>query len=137
VRYAETRGIANVRAEAFENVPGHGALAQVDGRQVAVGSPKLMQREGIDLGALEGRRRGLASSGKTAVIAAIDGHAAALIGIADAVRATSRAAVAALSETGVEVVMLTGDNEATARRIAGELGVGTVIAEVLPGDKAS
>jgi len=137
VRYAETRGIADVRAEAFENVPGHGALAKVDGRQVAVGSPKLMQREGIDLGALEGRRRGLASGGKTAVIAAIDGHAAALIGIADAVRPTSRAAVAALTETGIEVVMLTGDNEATARRIAVELGVGTVIAEVLPGDKAS
>jgi P-type Cu2+ transporter len=71
------------------------------------------------------------------VVAAVDGRAAGLIGIADAVRPTSRAAVAALAESGVEVVMLTGDNEATARRIAGELGVRTVIAEVLPGDKAS
>jgi P-type Cu2+ transporter len=89
------------------------------------------------MGSLEGRRQELASDGKTAVVAAVDGRAAGLIGIADAVRPTSRAAVAALAESGVEVVMLTGDNEATARRIAGELGVRTVIAEVLPGDKAS
>ncbi len=68
---------------------------------------------------------------------AVDGRAAALIGIADAPRPTSAAAVSALTEAGVEVVMLTGDNEATAERIAAQLGVGTVIAEVLPGDKAS
>jgi P-type Cu2+ transporter len=89
------------------------------------------------MGALEGRRQELASGGKTAVVAAVDGQAAGLIGVADAVRPTSRGAVTALTESGVEVVMLTGDNEATARRIAGELGVHTVIAEVLPGDKAS
>ena len=136
VRYAEAKGVPAVRAEGFENVPGHGALAKVDGRQVAVGNLRLMEREGVDMGALEERRRELASGGKTAVIAAVEGRAAALIGIADAVRPTSRAAVAALAEAGVEVVMLTGDNEATARRIAGELGVGTVLAEVLPGDKA-
>ena len=136
VRYADASGVADVRAEAFENVPGHGAVAKVEGRQVAVGNLKLMEREGIALGALEERRQELASGGKTAVIAAVDGAAAALIGIADAVRPSSRAAVAALAEAGVEVVMLTGDNEATARRIAGELGVGIVIAEVLPGDKA-
>jgi P-type Cu2+ transporter len=136
VRYADTNGIPNVRAEAFENVPGHGALAKIDGRQVAVGNRRLMEREGVDMGSLEVRRQELASGGKTAVVAAVDGRAAGLIGIADAVRPTSRAAVAALAESGVEVVMLTGDNEATARRIAGELGVRTVIAEVLPGDKA-
>jgi P-type Cu2+ transporter len=137
VRYADTHGIPNVQAEAFENVPGHGALAKVDGRQVAVGNHRLMEREGVHMGALEGRRQELASGGKTAVVAAVDGQAAGLIGVADAVRPTSRGAVTALTESGVEVVMLTGDNEATARRIAGELGVHTVIAEVLPGDKAS
>jgi Cu2+-exporting ATPase len=135
VRHADANGVPNVRAEGFENVPGHGALAKVDGHQVAVGNLRLMEREGIDMGALEERRRELAAGGKTAVVAAVDGRAAALIGIADAVRPTSRGAVSALAE-GVEVVMLTGDNEATARRIAGELSVGTVIAEVLPGDKA-
>ena len=137
VHYADASGIPKVQAEAFENVPGHGALAKVDGRQVAVGNRRLMEREGVDMGSLERRRQELASVGKTTVVAAVDGRAAGLIGIADAVRPTSRAAVATLMELGVEVVMLTGDNEATARRIAGELGVPTVIAEVLPGDKAS
>ena len=136
VRHADTVGIPRESAEAFENVPGHGALAKVGGRQVAVGNLRLMEREGIDLGALETRRRELAAGGRTAVVAAVDGRAAGLIGIADAPRPTSRAAVAALKDVGIEVVMLTGDNEATARRIAGELGVETVIAEVLPGDKA-
>ncbi|MBI3647584.1 MAG: cadmium-translocating P-type ATPase [Actinobacteria bacterium] len=136
VAYADAHGVPNVRAEAFENVPGHGAMARVDGRKVAVGNLRLMEREGIDMAVLEARRQQLAAGGQTAVIAAVDGRAAGLIGIADAPRPTSRAAIAALKDAGVEVVMLTGDNEATARRIGSELGVDTVIAEVLPGDKA-
>ena len=71
------------------------------------------------------------------MLAALDGRAVAVIGIADAVRPSSAAAVEALHDLGVEVVMLTGDNEATARRIAGQLGIDTVIAEVLPGDKSA
>ena len=137
VRYADANGSSGVPAEAFENVPGHGAFAKVEGRQVAVGNRRLMEREGVDMGSLDGRRQELASVGKTAVVVAVDGRAAGLIGIADAVRPTSRAAVVGLEESGVEVVILTGDNEETARRIARELGVRTVIAEVLPGDKAS
>ncbi len=125
------------RAEGFENVPGEGALATVDGRRVAVGNTRLMEREGVDLGSMEGRRRELADGGRTAVIVAIDGRVAGLIAIADAPRPTAAAAVSALKSAGIEVVMLTGDNEATARRIAGILGVDRVIAEVLPGDKAS
>ena len=125
------------RAEAFENVPGKGAVATVDGHKVAVGNSPLMQREGIDLGSLEDRRRELADGGRTAVIVAVDGRVTGLIAIADAPRPTAAAAVAALRSAGVEVVMLTGDNEATARRIAGILGVDRVIAEVLPGDKAA
>jgi P-type Cu2+ transporter len=136
VRHADERGVPAARAEGFENVPGHGATAKVDGRLVAVGNRKLMKREGVDLGAFEDRRRALASGGQTAVIASVDGRAAALIGIADALRPTSRTSVAALAESGVDVVMLTGDNEATARRIADEIGVRTVMAEVLPRDKA-
>lgn len=124
------------RAEGFENVPGHGAVAVVDGHRVAVGNLRLMDREGVQLGPLAQRREELASTGRTVVSVAIDGVAAAIIGIADAPRETSKAAVAALTDAGVEVVMLTGDNQATAERIARELGVQTVIAEVLPGDKA-
>lgn len=137
VTQADGLGVPVARAEGFENVPGHGALARVDGRSVAVGNARLMDREGIDLGTLAGRREEMASAGRTVVCVAVDGRAVALIGIADAPRPTSAAAVTALREAGVEVVMLTGDNEATARRIAGQLGVRTVIAEVLPGEKAS
>ncbi len=137
VRRAEAAKIATAVAEAFENVPGHGAVASVDGRRVAVGNRRLMDRQGVELGPLAARREELAAGGRTAVIVAVDGHAAGLVGIADAPRETAAAAVAALREAGVEVVMLTGDNQATAERIAQQLGVRTVIAEVLPGDKAS
>jgi len=137
VRHAERRDLNTLRATGFENVPGHGALAQVDGHRVAVGNRRLMQREHVDLGPLAARRDELAASGRTAVIAAVNGRAAAIIGIADAARETSAAAIAALHDAGVEVVMLTGDNQATARRIADQLGIDTVIAEVLPADKAA
>ena len=137
VTRADGLGIPVTRAERFENIPGHGGLAQVDGRNVAVGNARLMDRVGIDLGTLAGRREEMASAGRTVVCVAVDGRAAALVGIADAPRPTSAAAVEALREAGIEVVMLTGDNEATALRIAGQLGVATVIADVLPGEKAS
>jgi P-type Cu2+ transporter len=137
VKHADGLAVPAVRAEEFESVPGHGALARVEGRAVAVGNTRLMDREGIDLGDLARRREEMASAGRTVVWAAVDGRAAALIGIADAPRPTSAAAVAALRQAGVEVVMLTGDNQATAQRIADQLGVPTVLADVLPGDKAS
>jgi P-type Cu2+ transporter len=137
VRHADAAGVPEVAAEAFGNVPGHGAVASADGRRVAVGNRRLMDREGVQLGPLAARREELAAGGRTAVIVAVDGRAAGLVGIADAPRETSAAAVAALHEAGVEVVMLTGDNRATAERIAGALGIDTVIAEVLPGDKAA
>ena len=137
VRHAEESGAPSVPASDFENVPGHGALATVDGHRVAVGNHRLMDDEGVDLGGLAAPRDELAAGGRTAVMVAVDRRAAAVIAIADAPRPTSAAAIAALHDTGVEVVMLTGDNEATAQRIAGELGIDTVIADVLPGDKAA
>ncbi len=137
VERADRDQIAAIAAEEFENVPGHGALAKVDGRQIAVGNARLMEREGVQLGALAERRDALAADGHTVVLVAVDGKAAAVIAIADAVRPSSAAAVAALHEAGVQVVMLTGDNEATARRIGQQLGIDTVLAEVLPGDKAA
>ncbi|MGC5041157.1 heavy metal translocating P-type ATPase [Streptomyces sp. DT190] len=137
VRYAEAHGVDALRAERFENVPGHGAIAGADGHRVVVGNRRLAEREEIDLGELDQRRKELATTGRTVVIAAVDGRAAGLIGIADAPRETSPQAVAELHALGVEVVMLTGDNQATADRIAEQLGIDTVIAEVLPGDKAA
>jgi len=137
VHRAESVGAPKLGVTGFQSVPGHGAIATVDGRRVVVGNTKLMTREQISLGGLAATRDTLADGGRTAVIAAVDDRAAAVIGIADAARPTSAAAVAALHDSGVRVVMLTGDNEATARRIADQLGIDTVIAEVLPGDKAS
>lgn len=137
VRYAKDLGLAVPMAEKFENVPGHGALAKVEGRAVAVGSPRLMKREGIELGSLAARRDELAATGLTVVVVAVEHRAAALIGIADAPRDTSAAAVRELHDLNVRVVMLTGDNAATAQRIAGQLGIDEVIAEVLPADKSA
>ncbi|GAB5079074.1 heavy metal translocating P-type ATPase [Arthrobacter sp. AD-310] len=137
VRHARQEGIEPLQATGFRNVPGHGAGAMVEGHRVLVGNRKLMSDEGIGLGRLSAVRDQLAGTGRTAVLVAVDGQAAGVIALADAARATAAPAVAALHEAGVEVVMLTGDNEATARRIAGQLGIDTVIAEVLPGDKSA
>ena len=137
VTEAERGDATTLRAERFQSVPGHGAFADVDGHRVVVGNRRLMEREGIDAGALAARREELAEGGRTAVLVAVDGRAVGLVGMAVAPRATAAAAVAELRRLGAEVVMLTGDNEATARRIGSLLGVTTVIAEVLPGDKSS
>ncbi|GAB2750504.1 hypothetical protein GCM10027273_31470 [Nocardioides pakistanensis] len=136
-RYAEDHGVPALRASGFRNVAGHGAISDVDGHRVAIGNRRLMDAEGIQLGSIADRREDLAAGGRTAVLVAVDGRAVGVLGIADAVRETSAAAVAALHAAGVEVVMLTGDNQATAQRIADELGIDTVIAEVLPQDKSS
>ena len=136
VRHVDATGVPRLRATGFRNVTGIGALAEVDGHKVAIGNRRLMESEGISVGDLGATRDEIASGGRTAVFVAVDDLAVAVIGIADAVRETSAAAVAAMHEAGVQVAMLTGDNRATADRIAEELGIDTVIAEVLPEDKA-
>src|SRR5690606_37146313 len=93
--------------------------------------------EDVEFGVLMQRRDELAASGRTAVLVSVDGRGVGVIALADAVRETSAEAVSALHDLGVEVVMLSGDNQATADRIAAQLGIDTVIAEVLPGDKAA
>jgi Cu2+-exporting ATPase len=137
VTHAVDRGAKTLSATQFQNVPGHGAGATVSGRRVLVGNRKLMVAEGIDLGPVAAQREELASTGRTAVLIAVDGKAVGLVALADAVRSTAAAAVAALHDSGIQVVMLTGDNEATARRIAEQLNIDTVIAEVLPEDKSA
>ena len=136
VRHVERADVPRLRATGFRNVTGVGALADVEGHTVAIGNRHLMDSEGITIGALGDRRDEIASGGRTAVFVAVDGEVVAVFGIADAARETSVAAVAALHEAGVRVAMLTGDNRATAERIAEELGIDDVIAEVLPEDKA-
>jgi Cu2+-exporting ATPase len=137
VRRADAAGVPRLAAMAFRNVPGHGAQGQVDGRRVLVGNRRLMATQGIDLGDLVRRQDDLAAAGRTAVLVAVDGRPAGVLAIADSPRATAAAAVRELHTMNIQVVMLTGDNEATARRIADQLGIDTVIAEVLPADKSA
>ncbi len=137
VRYADTHSAPVLEATGFRNVPGRGAGAQVAGRRVLVGTTRLMADESVSVDALISRRDALAAAGRTSVLVAVDGRAVAVIALADAARETASAAVGALHRAGVQVVMLTGDNQATAQRIADQLGIDTVIAEVLPADKAT
>lgn len=137
VTYAAAQGAEKIAATEFRNVPGHGAGATVRGRRVLVGNRKLMAAESVDISAIADQREKLASTGRTAVLVAVDGKAAGVIALADAARDTAQAAITALHGAGIEVAMLTGDNEATAQRIATMLGIDTVIAEVLPQDKSA
>jgi Cu2+-exporting ATPase len=137
VNAARDRGLDVPRAGSFEAVPGHGVLARVDGRRVAVGNARLLARERIDGDGLAARYAELVAQGRTGVYAAVDGEAVAVIAVADAPRETSAEAVRTLREQGLRVVMLSGDNQATAERIAADLGIDEVIGEVLPADKAA
>jgi P-type Cu2+ transporter len=137
VRRADAARVPKFAATGFRNVPGHGAQGQVDGRRVFVGNHRLMTAEDIELGDLGRRRDVLAAAGRTAVLVAVDGRAVGVLALADAPRDTAAAVVRELHTMNIHVVMLTGDNEATARRISNQLGIDTVIAEVLPADKSA
>jgi Cu2+-exporting ATPase len=137
VKAAQQRALAVGRAESFEAVPGHGLLATVDGHRLAVGNAALLEQQGIARDGLAARSDELAGEGRTSVQVAIDGKVAAVIAVADAPRQTSPQAIRALSDQSVRAVMLSGDSQATAERIAQELGLEEVIAEVLPADKAA
>ena len=137
VKAARQRGLAIPRVESFEAVPGHGLLATVDGHRLAVGNARLLGQQGIALDGLAARSEQLAGEGRTSVQVAIDDRAVAVIAVADAPRETSADAIRALRDQGVRAVMLSGDSRATAERIAAELGIDEVIAEVLPADKAA
>ncbi|HEX8011481.1 MAG TPA: heavy metal translocating P-type ATPase [Casimicrobiaceae bacterium] len=136
VEGATGRGLALPDAETFNAIPGHGIEARVGGRALLLGNVKLMRERQIALGALEERAAQLADDGKTPMYVALDGKAAGIVAVADTVKDDSREAIRALRAMGLEVVMITGDNERTARAIARQVGVERVLAEVLPQDKA-
>src|SRR5512133_76366 len=136
VRAASERGLETPQATGFEAVTGHGAIATVEGHRVALGNARLLEREHVSLDGLVERAQELASEGRTVVHVARDGKAAGLVAIADAPRETAAEAITALRGIGIRPVMLTGDNRQTAERIARELGIDEVIAEVLPEEKA-
>ncbi|MFP5364156.1 MAG: heavy metal translocating P-type ATPase [Thermoleophilia bacterium] len=123
--------------EAFANRDGLGVEGVVDGHGVVVGRPSLLADWGLGIPpALDDARRAVEQHGRTAVFAAWDGEVRGLIGVADTVKATSAEAVASLKALGLHPVLLTGDNAATARAVAAEVGIDDVIAEVMPADKA-
>lgn len=124
-------------ASDFANIDGQGARAKIGVDVVLLGNRKLIQSEGVNLDTLASESRRLESGGRTVVFVARAGKLIGLIAIADAVRPTSKATIAKLQERGVKVAMLTGDNQATAERIGKELGIDIVMADVLPGQKAS
>ncbi|MFI2857256.1 heavy metal translocating P-type ATPase [Paenibacillus sp. JSM ZJ436] len=130
------RGAVFKAAESVEAVPGYGISALVEGRRVLVGTRKLMSRHDVDFNDVLERMVQLESEGKTAMLAAVDGRLAGLIAAADTIKDTSQAAVERLKRMGIEVILMTGDNERTARAIAKQAGIDIVLAEVLPEGKA-
>jgi Cu+-exporting ATPase len=136
VRGAEERGIATLDPVEFESVTGKGLSATVDGRAVLVGRAMMLDDAGTDTAALQAEADRLSGLGRTPMFVAVDGEAAGLVAVADTVKPDSAAAVAALQRLGLEVVMITGDNQRTAAAIAAEVGIDRVLAEVLPEHKA-
>ncbi len=138
VKAASARGLDDGDpAAGFEAVAGAGALATVAGRRLAVGNARLLEREHVALDGFGPVAQQMAGEGRTVVHVAVDGQIAGLIAVADAPRETAHGAITALTSLGVRPVMLTGDNRATAERIAAALGIDEVMAEVLPADKAA
>jgi Cu+-exporting ATPase len=135
---ARERGVAVGDPEAFENVPGHGVRATTDRGEVLVGNRKLMADNGIDADPAAETMERLESEGKTAMLVALEGRVVGVVAEADTVKDSAREAVAALRERGVDVWMITGDNERTARAVAEQVGIDpeNVRAAVLPEDKA-
>jgi Cu+-exporting ATPase len=140
VEHARAQGVALSEPVAFQSITGRGVMAHVDGLSVLLGNPALMAEHNVDTSALERDIERLQSAGNTAMIVALDGVAAGVIGVADTLKPTSAEAIRTLHGMGLTAVMITGDNWRTARAIAQQVGLNPqseVFAEVLPGDKAA
>ncbi len=136
VEGAVSRGLSPEDPKTFKAVPGRGIDAVVNGVRVLAGNLKLMSENGIDTGSAQNDAQTLSAKGRTLMYIAADGQLAGLMAAADALKPTSREAVSRLMRMEVDVVMITGDNKNTADAIAKEAGIRSVLAEVLPQDKA-
>jgi Cu+-exporting ATPase len=137
VRYADAQGAATLPVDNFRAIEGQGAAATVSGQPVLIGNISLLREAGVAVSdALTNQAEQLLSQAKTVLYIAVAGQAIGLIGVADTVRDTSKAAIQQLQALGIEVVMMTGDNPQTAARVAGQVGIKRYFAEVLPGGKA-
>jgi Cu+-exporting ATPase len=133
---AEARGIAVTTASEFQSITGKGVRGVVDGRRVALGNLAMLAELGIDAATTKAQAEQLRAEGQTVMFVAIDGKVAGLIGVADPIKDSTAAAIAALHEAGLRIAMLTGDSDTTAQAVAKRLGIDEVIAEVLPDQKA-
>jgi len=134
---ALSRGAAAVKAQSFESITGQGVRAAVDGRTVLVGNARLLQSAGVEPETLVEKAEALAGEGKTAMLVALDGVPAGLLGVADPVKEDSADAVAEMHRLGLTVIMLTGDARRTAEAVARRVGIDKVLAEVRPEDKVN
>ncbi|MBC2722942.1 heavy metal translocating P-type ATPase [Desulfosporosinus sp.] len=137
VRGAKKEGLSVGDTDDFEAIPGHGVRAIYQGQTILLGNRRLMQQQTIDIGNLSKKMEQLEEEGKTAMLMAIDNKAAGIIAVADILKENAKVAVERLQQMGVQVAMITGDNRRTAEAIARQVGIKTVLAEVLPQDKAA
>ena len=137
VNSAEEKGLAFLKTETFNAIPGHGIEVTINGQHLLLGNKKLMDERHIGLGNLASASDALASQGKTPMYIAKDGKIAGIIAVADTVKESSLRAIKKLHKMGIEVAMITGDNKRTAEAIAKQVGIDRVLSEVLPEDKAN
>ncbi len=133
---ASERGVDPMEVENFESVTGKGIKATVDGIEIGIGSPKMMIAMDIDPSPLQDAADEARKQGQTAMLVAVGGHLGGMIAVADPIKESTPGAIEAMHKLGLRVVMLTGDNETTARAIAAKLNIDDVKADVLPGQKA-
>ena len=137
VKAAEARGLALSVPASFAALPGRGIEASLEGKIFLLGNARLMEERGVETGSLVQSAVVLAAAGKTPMFAAFDGNIMGLIAVADVVKPSSAAAIARLHAMGIETAMITGDSRPTAEAIARQVGIDRILAEVLPGDKAT
>ncbi len=137
VNAAHERNLSLQPVNNFEAIPGQGVRGEIDGHRLVLGNLKLMEENNIEADGLRIRAEALANEGKTPMIIAQDGRAAGIVAVADTLKPNSREAVNALHRLGLEVIMITGDHERTAKAIASQIGIDRVLAEVLPWEKSN
>ncbi|MCC3647243.1 MAG: heavy metal translocating P-type ATPase [Bacillota bacterium] len=136
VKGIKDKGITLFNPQEFEAIPGYGIKAKVEGKDLLVGTRRLMGKYDINVHSAKLEMEKLEENGKTAMLVAVDGQYAGIVAVADTIKETSRNAINRLKQLGIEVIMITGDNKRTAQAIAEEVGIDSAIAEVLPEGKA-
>ena len=136
VQKSKEENMTLAKPDHFEAIPGYGIRVEIEGKDMYIGNRKLMLEQKIDLSSMEKESDRLADEGKTPMYLSVDGELAGIIAVADTLKENSMKAVKELRRRGVEVIMITGDNKRTAKAIAKQVGIDSVLSEVLPEDKA-